>query len=195
MNNINKTNKKIFIYLFLLVIVAITIQYFRPDISLLNIEKNPEVLIFPLVLLFIFLNINRILKHIINKIIIITILLLLFKYFSPNYFELSYNYAKTKIPQLNFFLVKINDFLTPKNGIPPKFQFQIESNNYQIPMLNNNLNNIPTNPKDILPSIINNMPQDVQEKLNSSGIDPSNPIKTIENIQKNNKQDPKEILK
>lgn len=129
MNFIKNLFKLLTIYAILLSIYIGLTLYLRPDIKIQDFLHNVYYWIGPLILLYVVLNFKKIFYGIINKIIIVFLLFLGANHFFPDFLKSLQPYIGGVIPSPNSIKKSANEILTPKNGMEPKYQFEINNKN------------------------------------------------------------------
>ncbi len=209
MNILKYIFKTIIIFLVILSIIYISILYLRPDISYKDLIEQKQFWIIPIALLFIIINFTALFKSIINKILFFGILSWGASQFFPKQADYISSFLMNKVPNSSSIKSTANEMMTPKDGSQPKFQFdeqnksnknENKNNNSQSkpveqPQKNKNIDieSISKDPTKALNEIEKIIPPEIQQKLEETGIDITNPTKTIENI--GNKKTTPNLLK
>ena len=205
MRIINNILKLLTIYTTLLILyIWLTLQL-RPDITPGEFFENYNLWILPAILLYIVINFKKLFLGVINKILILFIIFWSLNHFFPNITSSAKNYIYSFLPSINFFKQTANNLLTPKNGMQPKYQFETkpsenlteknskpqndsqkninENKEKQNEKSTNNNIDIAKEIKEIPAKSLDFLPKEAKEHLENSGIDLSDPVNTLKNLQ------------
>ncbi len=213
MNILKYIGKILTIFLITLGAIYAGILYLRPDMSHKDLIEQKQFWIIPIALIFIIINFKSLFKSIINKVLLLSILSWGASQFFPKQAAYISSYITSKIPNSSLFKNTANEMMTPKDGSQPKFQFEDAKKQKNNTTPNQN-NGQPTQPNSIEPKQKNTavdieaiskdptkalgelekmVPPEIQQKLDETGIDITNPVKTIENL--GNKKPAPNLLK